>query len=766
MRSPRSVKPARDRLAQLLAGTQPASADSAELRLPREILTLKVDEAGPVELPVRAAQAKKLIAAARPAHFGRGESTVKDTSVRDTWELEPAQVTLGGAQWQAELEAALAYVRDELGLPRTAHLTAELHSALVYGKGQFFLPHQDSEKHEDMVATLVVMLPSVHTGGELIVDDGGTEKTYTGSRDEIVFVAFYADRRHEVRPVKSGYRVSLTFNLLLTASVHDPDSQPVEEAASYLTEHFATSAISRYGSRELGVPLRLAFLLDHEYTELGLAANRLKGADAKRVADLRAAAAQAGCEAVLALAEVKETWDVAPRDRGWRGYGGYAGDDGTDTADLELNDLLDDEITLGWWMKPDGSGGEKINFHLRPHEVCAATPSASLTPYASEYEGYMGNYGNTVDRWYRRAVVVIWPKDRAFAARAEAGSAWAMDALLAMIGAGDLDGARAAAASLAPFWKGVGADLLMPALRVAAGLEDEASATVVSAPFTLELLTAEHASLLAALAAAYGEAWCMNLIDTWNVTRPYQDSRTSWIEASLESLVLALREAGAPDLAEHIAALAWEWLWSRLDAEIKDPHFSRRRTALAELAPALARLVEVAVDELGTRIVAALRASDEPATDVMVAALRCSQVGVPEVTAAVAGSGSAAPVVSVAALAADAEARLTRRLTLLVRDDTDWSIVWAGCGCDLCARLAEFLESRTEQTLEWPLAERGRQHVQQQIDGADLPVQCSTKRQGRPYTLLLSKTDELFRRDKDMRKQAERDLAWVRATFG
>ena len=34
----------------------------------------------------------------------------------------------------------------------------------------------------------------------------------------------------------------------------------------------------------------------------------------------------------------------------------------------------------------------------------------TLTPYASEYEGYMGNYGNTMDRWYRRAALVVWPQ--------------------------------------------------------------------------------------------------------------------------------------------------------------------------------------------------------------------------------------------------------------------------------------------------------------------------------------------------------------------
>jgi hypothetical protein len=38
----------------------------------------------------------------------------------------------------------------------------------------------------------------------------------------------------------------------------------------------------------------------------------------------------------------------------------------------------------------------------------------------------MGNYGNTLDRWYLR-VVAVWPRD--LAARAEAGSQWALSEL-------------------------------------------------------------------------------------------------------------------------------------------------------------------------------------------------------------------------------------------------------------------------------------------------------------------------------------------------
>ena len=99
--------------------------------------------------------------------------------MRDTWEITPDQVTLAGLDW----DAILAEVRDELGLPARARLRAEPHALLVYGKGQFFLPHQDSEKDDTMIGTLVVSLPSSHTGGELLIEHDDETVAYQASAD-------------------------------------------------------------------------------------------------------------------------------------------------------------------------------------------------------------------------------------------------------------------------------------------------------------------------------------------------------------------------------------------------------------------------------------------------------------------------------------------------------------------------------------------------------------------------------------------------------
>jgi hypothetical protein len=73
------------------------------------------------------------------------------------------------------------------------------------------------------------------------------------------------------------------------------------------------------------------------------------------------------------------------------------------------------------------------------------------------------------------------------------------------------------------------------------------------------------------------------------------------------------------------------------------------------------------------------------------------------------------------------------------------------------------LENKSRRTLEWPLAQQGRRHVHSRIDAAELPVTHQTRRQGRPYTLVLNKTEALFAREQEARSTDETDLEWLEA---
>jgi hypothetical protein len=161
---------ARDRFASLLGNAVAAGAFSARRTASPDDLRLEVRGVGPIALPVSVRQAKELCLMGRPARFGKGEQTLLDAKVRDTWEIPKSRVKIDKRPWGATLRPVLDRLRADLGLPAGCELTAELHSMLVYAPGQFFAPHQDSEKADAMIGTLVVTLPSASKGGVLVVE--------------------------------------------------------------------------------------------------------------------------------------------------------------------------------------------------------------------------------------------------------------------------------------------------------------------------------------------------------------------------------------------------------------------------------------------------------------------------------------------------------------------------------------------------------------------------------------------------------------------
>jgi hypothetical protein len=66
------TKAARERLARLLGGEE-AAAFSGQVSLPADVLSLEVEGVGPIRLPVKPAQAKKMCVVASPAKFGYRE---------------------------------------------------------------------------------------------------------------------------------------------------------------------------------------------------------------------------------------------------------------------------------------------------------------------------------------------------------------------------------------------------------------------------------------------------------------------------------------------------------------------------------------------------------------------------------------------------------------------------------------------------------------------------------------------------------------------
>lgn len=439
-----------------LMGSVPSAGSFAVRRTgSAENLVIEVDGVGPIRLPVTPTQARRLCEVARPARYGLREQTLLDANVRDTWEVPRDRVTVDERQWRETLLPMLDILRAELGLAPDCELSAELHSMLVYESGQFFQRHQDSEKADGMIGTLVVTLPSAFTGGELVIEQQGTKVTDQGSPEELSFVAFYGDCEHEVLPVTDGFRITLTYNLVAKGRTGpDADAFAMHPSVALLAEqlraHFTTpmelSMWSGHGQPVKRPPHQLVYLLDHQYSQRGIGWDQLKGGDAARAGMMLAAADIAGYDMSLALAEVEDSyeedytsWMGIYRQRWERVEDGWKCVESTDMefdedgemvepvaddpASLpvrsslplvpeseDLGELRWSTVTLTWLINRSGAAGEPAVREVRDGELCTGESKSTLEPFASEIEGYMGNEGNTANFWYKRAAIIIRPR--------------------------------------------------------------------------------------------------------------------------------------------------------------------------------------------------------------------------------------------------------------------------------------------------------------------------------------------------------------------
>lgn len=775
-----------DQIQDVLTSVRVPGTFATRRTVSAEHLHLDVCGSGPLQLPVTPAIARMLADLARPARYGLRHKTLLDRRVRDTEEIGKAQIKIDAKRWQRALAPELEEIARDLGLPAGTTLRAKLHNLLVYGPGQFFAPHQDSEKANGMIGSLVVLLPSDSSGGALVVKHHDEKVSYRGSPDELVLVAFYADCRHEVRPVTRGYRVALTYNLFLEgAKGARPPAGPttrIDTLVDLVRDYFATPRPTRsplWPSK--GPPERLVYLLDHEYTQKGLSWRALKNGDAVRAGLLRHVAERLDCEIVLALADVHETWSCEDDwDDGGYGYGrrrsgwygeyedeedGEGDDEARDGREYALIELCDSDIELRHWLAPSGKRVQAISDEVIGDEVCFTKPSVDLEPFKSEHEGYTGNAGNTVDRWYHRAAVLLWPRARTFAIRAKAAPAWGILEIAKELAHGDRDVARQRSGDLLSFWTDVarrdeGPDFVEKLLQVACDIEDAKLATALLDPIAIERLTPRASTRWLALIERYGLTWGERVF-THSTSRDkdhYDHARrASWL-LSLPKFCAPLCASGkdARELVRGIVRAQWAWLDALLTRQCKSLPSSYALKSIENLGRAIVALLASAAlvedPELPATIVDRLSAKRGYPVAGAMAVLR-------------AGEPHGGTMLGLVPLHEDCINTLTKFTATPPREAGDWSITTSlRCKCDLCARLKHFLRARNEQQHEWPLAKDRRAHVHQTITSHELPLTHVTRHVGSPHTLVLTKTRALYKREKAERAAWVRDLAWLRRT--
>ena len=379
----------------------------------REVLmpAIDVDGVGRIAFPILPAQAERLVAIAEAAPYGRGEETVVDRDVRRTWQVDSAKVRIGGRHWEKTLGELVAGVAAGLGV--SGPLAADFYKLLVYDAGSFFVDHRDTEKVPGMFATMVLVLPSTHGGGELVVKHAGREAAldlHPEEPSEIGFAGFYADCVHELRPVTTGFRVTLVYNLRFADK-----SRPLT-APDYRSEQARVAEVLRSWASAEDEPDKLILPLEHAYTPAELSFGALKGADAGVASVLVKAAAEADCDLHLALVSIEESGGAEHT-----GYGGGRWSRDEEDEEFEVAEVFDRALILSEWRRPDGGEARFDDFPFTEDELCPPDAFEDLEPDEEHFHEATGNEGASFERTYRRAGFVLWPAARRLAVLNQAG---------------------------------------------------------------------------------------------------------------------------------------------------------------------------------------------------------------------------------------------------------------------------------------------------------------------------------------------------------
>ncbi|CAK0766979.1 2OG-Fe(II) oxygenase [Gammaproteobacteria bacterium] len=776
---------------------------SVDFFMPR----IEVEGIGPLSLPLPAVQAEQLITLAEPAPYGRGEDTLVDTNVRRTWQVDAGRVRIEGRNWAQTLENIVA--RSAAGLGVDDPVVAEFYKLLVYDAGSFFVSHRDTEKSPGMFATLVIVLPSIYTGGELIVRHRDHEvrlDLYRSEPSEAAFAAFYADCVHEVLPITSGCRLTLIYNLVRkgkTQLLEPPryDSQLkqatallrrwVEERRDTIDKDHRENASADTIKNDLSEEdleeddnvidedrpaEKLIYILEHAYTPVELSFASLKGADAAVAPVLVEAARAANCELYLALATIAENGNAEhvynSRSQS-RWHHSYDEDDEeneeNDAENFTVDEVIEREEQLSEWCHPDDSRLEIGALPFHESELCPTDAFQGSKPCELHFHEATGNEGASFERTYRRAALVLWPRERNLAVINQGGLRVTIPYLNALttkwVATGKTQESIAwhrahvlagymlrdwpRPPSYHSYWQSPTPSHAASMLDILVRLDDTASIDAFLSQISATGVYdgSENKEITRAIARLPPQR-AAKLIE-----RIIATNATHYLKACGNLLALCAAEDSSIDFQPAAAA----FIASLPGDPARAPKTAWRQSSSPTVAPEviadlLITLGRINVTVLANRTVEHLLAWPKTFSidDVLIpVALRLMKTSV---------TRSLTATLRLRAIALD---HLRRRIAEPLEPPRDWARANSlSCKCRHCVELARFLADPESRSWNFKAAESDRGHVQGVIQHHACDLNCTTERRGRPYTLQCVKNQASYERRVQQREKdiTERNL--------
>ncbi len=193
-----------------------------------------------------------------------------------------------------------------------------------------------------------------------------------------------------MKPVTSGYRFVLTYNLIYTAPGAPQTAASINNGEIRLRN---TLTLWKDRMHDSTAPKSLAYILGHQYTEASLSFDQLKGRDRSIVRSLMDACEKEGF--CIYLANVHREVEG--------GCGGYGDDEWDDYGEFhKIEDVCSDETFLRKVIDRQGSVvAERLKIddtQFVQHGVFKREPDDE------DYSGYTGNEGVSATHFYNNTV--------------------------------------------------------------------------------------------------------------------------------------------------------------------------------------------------------------------------------------------------------------------------------------------------------------------------------------------------------------------------
>ncbi|MCY4510412.1 MAG: hypothetical protein OXG35_26165, partial [Acidobacteria bacterium] len=488
---------------------------------------------------------------------------------------------------------------------------------------------------------------------------------------------------------------------------------------------------------------KLVWLLEHEYSKAGLSFGGLKNTNAAVARVLTRAAERVECEALAAVVHI-EQYGSANYDAGDWGW------DGEDEDGWEMGEVVDSREWLDSWARADGQRPPLGEVELLPGELLPRGALDDATP--DEQRGQAsGNEGVSVERTYRRAALVLWPRSKALeiVARSDiAGAvAWVADEhdRLPDTGSGRV---RELLSRLIDIWptrpydEDAQARALM--LRLLHSTGDENPAARYLMKVVLKRYDGSENEPLALVVDMLGPSAARRFLTE---LAPAHLRRRPTVTLALVRCLDETRDESSRGAWNRVLQAAVRAILRTLPAALPP---GPRRDSFEPMIQAPERFGVEAVDDLFT--LAWRRGSTAEVTAAAEAVAGRPEVVTPDrtlpaVLAKLHGEEGAAGSGAFALLWRHAANFLLARSATPPEEPRDWTIdADTGCRCEHCRRLRDFCKDPAARIARFPLRKALRAHLHQTIDGRGLDIEHVTERRATPLPLVGTKTPPSPRR--------------------